>query len=88
MDWYQEAKANSRSAAELIDLLYTKVATLLIEELDLTIAQPSLFKGNTQLAEQIYQWGHLIPGGKMSAEFGGMNHSAKIIRDKQKKGMI
>jgi nucleoside 2-deoxyribosyltransferase len=88
MDWYQEAKANTQSAAELIDRLYTKVAKLLVEELDLTIAEPSLFKGDTQLAENIYQWGHLIPGGKMSAEFGGKEHSAKIISSKKGKGLI
>ena len=88
MDWYQEAKSNSQTAAELIDLLYTKVANLLVKELDLTIAEPPLFKGNVGLAESIYQWSHRMPGGKMSAKFGSLEHSAKIVKDKFKKGLI
>jgi len=88
MDWYQEAKANSQTPTEMIDHLYPRIAKLLIEELDRTISESSLFKGNTKLAESIYSWTHQIPGGKIIEGYGGANHIKGIIESKHKKGLI
>ena len=88
MDWYHEAKANSQSPHEMIDLLYNRIANLLIKELDATLTESSLFKGNMELAENIYSWAHQIPGGSIRETTGEFDHIKNLVKNKNGKRLI
>ena len=86
IEYHQEAMNEGGSLSEAMDLLYTRIAALLIENFDAAIKEPPAFKGDSKQLEAIYQWALAFPGGGLDGHLS--EPVEQIIRLKQEKGLI
>jgi len=63
MEIYQNAIRNSGSLDEAMDLLYSRIASRLIESLDSVRSLTPVFKGDKSQIEGLYRWALTFPGG-------------------------
>ena len=86
IEYHQEAMNASSSLNEAMDLLYTRIATLLIESFDAIIKETPVFKGDSKQLEAIYQWALAFPAGELDSHLS--EPVEQIVAKKKQKGLI
>ncbi len=84
--YHQESMNAGGSLSEVMDILYTRIASLLIENFDAIIKETPVFKGDSNQLEALYQWALTFPGGgleKLCSE-----SLEQIVASKKKKRLI
>ena len=84
--YHQEAMKASGSLSEAMDLLYTRIASLLIENFDAVREEAPVFKGDDDQLEALYRWALTFPAGgleKLCSE-----PLEQIVASKKQKGLI
>jgi hypothetical protein len=84
--FHQEAMNASGTLSEAMELLYTRIASLLIENFDAIIKEKPVFKGDNKELEAMYRWALEFPGGDLEKLCPGPVE--QIIRSKKQKGLI
>ena len=84
---YQEAIAKSQALSDAVDLYYTEIAQLVIENLDSVRNEKSLVKGDQKKLEILYQWVLSFPGGGIDKLFSSTSFVDKILTAKISKGI-
>jgi hypothetical protein len=86
IEYHQEAMNAGGSLNEAMELLYTRIASLLIENFDAIMKETPIFKGDNKELEAMYKWALAFPGGgleKLCTE-----SVEKIVAMKKEKGLI
>jgi hypothetical protein len=86
IEYHQAAMNASGSLQEAMDLLYTRISSLLIENFDAIIKEPPVFKGDNKQLEALYQWALAFPGGGLEKLCS--DPLEKIVASKKEKGLI
>ena len=84
---YQEAVAESQTLNETIDSYYSRIARLIIENMDTVRKEKPLLKGDFKRLETLYQWALTFPGGGIDKLNSGTSFVDQILAAKIKKGI-
>ena len=88
MAWYKEAKAVHPTNEAVIQEIYTKVATGLIQTLDEVRQETPLMANNQIDPELIYQWAALVPGSDFTPQVSEKAYIKSLISQKNQKGVL
>jgi hypothetical protein len=84
---YQEAVAESQTLNETIDSYYSRIARLIVENLDAVRKEAPLLKGDLKRLETLYQWALTFPGGGIDKLASGTSFVDQILAAKIQKGL-
>ncbi len=84
---YQEAVAESQTLNETIDSYYSRIARLIIENMDTVRKEKPLLKGDFKRLETLYQWALTFPGGGIDKLASGTSFVDHLLAAKIKKGI-
>jgi hypothetical protein len=84
---YQEAVAESQSLNETIDSYYSRIARLIITNLDSVRKEKPLLKGDLKRLETLYQWALTFPGGGIDKLLSNPTFVDQILAAKIQKGI-
>jgi len=84
--YHQEAVKTSSSLSEAMDLLYTRIASQLIENFDAVRKEAPVFKGDKSQLEGIYRWALTFPAGGLEKLCS--QPLDQIIASKRERGLI
>jgi hypothetical protein len=85
---YQEAIAKSPALSNALNLYYTEIAQLVIENLDSVRNEKSLVKGDQKKLETLYQWVLKFPGGGIDKLVSSTSFVDQLLAAKIKKGLV
>ena len=85
---YQEALQKDQTLNETIDSYYSRIARLIIENLDSVRKEAPLLKGDLKRLETLYQWALTFPGGGIDKLASGSSFVDHLIGAKIKKGLV
>jgi hypothetical protein len=88
IEYYQEAVKDSGSLNEAMDVLYERIANLLIERFDSVKDQPPIFVGDGRQLQELYEWAISFPGSGLDKLFPDTSSLEGIIKAKKEKGVI
>lgn len=84
---YQEAVAKSQSLNETIESYYSRIAGLIVENLDTVRREKPLLKGDLKRLETLYHWALTFPGGGMEKMLSNPALVSQILTAKVQKGI-
>lgn len=84
---YQEAVEKSQTLNETINSYYSRIARLIIENLDTVRKEEPLLKGDLKRLETLYQWALTFPGGGIDKLASGTSFVDQILVSKIRKGL-
>jgi nucleoside 2-deoxyribosyltransferase len=84
---YQEALQENQTLNESIDSYYSRMARLIIENLDTVRKEEPLLKGDLKKLETLYQWALTFPGGGIDKLASGTSFVDQILAAKIQKGL-
>lgn len=85
MVWYQEAQARAETWYDVVQHLYTRAATVLIDQLDAVRREPPLPKGTQADMEKLYRWALRFPGSGLENQAASLIQ--KVVAEKHTKGL-
>ena len=84
---YQEAVEESQTLGEAIENYYSRIAPLIVENLDLVRTEKPLLKGDRKKLKILYQWALTFPGGEIAKIVSGTSFVDQLVAAKIKKGL-
>jgi nucleoside 2-deoxyribosyltransferase len=84
---YQKAVAQNRSLNETIESYYSRIAGLIIENLDTVRREKPLLKGDLKRLEALYQWALTFPGGGIDKVLSNPAFVGQVLAAKVQKGV-
>ena len=84
---YQKAVAQNRSLNETIESYYSRIAGLIIENLDTVRSEKPLLKGDLKRLEALYQWALTFPGGGIDKMLSNPTFVGQVLAAKVQKGV-
>jgi len=84
---YQEAEEKSQTLNETFDNYYSRIARLVVENLDSVRREKPLLKGDRKKLEILYQWALTFPGGGIDQLLSNSTLVDQILATKIKKGL-
>jgi nucleoside 2-deoxyribosyltransferase len=87
MAFYQQTMRETDLLSEAMDNLYSRIASILIEGLDLVRSIPPLPKGDQTQLEALYQWALKFPGSHLEKLFS-QSSIKKLLATKREKGLV
>ena len=84
---YQEAIEKSQALSDAVNLYYSEIAQLVIENLDSVKQEKSLVRGDQKKLETIYRWALKFPGGGMDKLASSTSFIDQILAAKIKRGL-
>jgi len=84
---YQEAIEKSQALNDAVNLYYSEIAQLVIENLDSVRQERSLVRGDQKKLETLYQWALKFPGGGMDKLASSTSFINQILAAKIKRGI-
>lgn len=87
MAFYQQTMMETDSLSEAMDNLYSRIASILIEGLDLVRSIPPLPKGDQSQLEALYQWALKFQGSHLEKLFSKPSIE-KLLATKREKGLV
>ncbi|MBT4264925.1 MAG: hypothetical protein HN580_15590 [Deltaproteobacteria bacterium] len=88
MAWYKESKAAHQTDEAVIQEIYTKLATSLIQTLDEVRQEPPLMGSHNIDPELIYQWAALVPGSDFTPQVSDKTYLKNLVLQKKQKGVL
>lgn len=88
MEWYNDERDKSGMLSEVLDRYYYRIATALIEQLDIVLQEQSVLSGSDADLERIYDWALRFPGGGFSDLFAGTSAVRELVSKKRSKGLL
>ena len=85
MEWYQKETGVGGGLDRISDRLYARIASALVEELDLVRAEPPVLKGQVAEMAKVYRWALRFPGGGL---FDASIDVEQLVRGKIDNGML
>ncbi|MGD8298762.1 MAG: nucleoside 2-deoxyribosyltransferase [Desulfobacterales bacterium] len=85
---YQEAVEESQTLSEAIESYYSRLAPLIVENLDSVRTEKPLLKGDRKKLEILYQWALTFPGGEIAKLISSASFVNQIVAAKIKKGLV
>ena len=82
MSWYQEAAFAGGSLDEVIERLYTRIASALVAELDAVLQEPPLHSTEEEMLG-LYRWATRFPGGGLEKLFSDRKLKS-VVRAKRR----
>jgi nucleoside 2-deoxyribosyltransferase len=84
---YQEALQESQTLNETIESYYSRLARLIIENLDTVRKEKPLLNGDLNRLETLYQWALTFPGGGIEKLISNPTFVGQILAAKIQKGI-
>ena len=84
---YQEAIEKSQALSDAVNLYYSEIAQLVIENLDSVRTEQPLLRGDQNRLESLYQWALMFPGGGMDKLASSTSFIDQILAAKIKRGL-
>jgi nucleoside 2-deoxyribosyltransferase len=84
---YQKSVAQNRSLNETIESYYSRIAGLIIENLDIVRTEKPLLKGDLKRLEAIYHWALTFPGGGIDKMLSNPAFVDQVLAAKVQKGV-
>jgi hypothetical protein len=84
---YQEAEEKSQTLIETFDIYYSRIARLVVENLDSVRREKPLLKDDRKILEILYQWALTFPGGGIDQLLSNSTLVDQILATKIKKGL-
>jgi hypothetical protein len=85
---YQQAIEKSQALSDAVNLYYTEIAQLVIENLDSVRKEKSIVKSDQKKLETLYQWALKFPGGGIDKSLSDAAIVDQIIAAKINKGLV
>jgi hypothetical protein len=85
---YQKAVAQNRSLNETIESYYSRIAGLIIENLDTVRSEKPLLKGDLKRLEALYYWALTFPGGGIDKMLSNPTFVGQVLAAKVQKGVV
>jgi nucleoside 2-deoxyribosyltransferase len=85
---YQEEMLASSSLQDGMERLYTRIAAMIIEKLDLVQKTSPVFKGDRSQLETLYHWALTFPAGSLDLLLAEESYVEKIVDSKLQKKVI
>ena len=85
---YQEATEEGQRLNEVFDIYYTRIARMVIEDLDSVKTEQPLLKGDQKKMEMLYQWALAFAGGGIDKLVSGSSFVDQIVAAKIRKGLV
>jgi nucleoside 2-deoxyribosyltransferase len=85
---YQEEMLENISLQDGMERLYTRIAAMIIEKLDLVRKASPVFQGDRSQLEALYRWALTFPAGALDSLLADASYVEKMIDSKLKKKLI
>jgi hypothetical protein len=84
---YKESVQKSQSLNETFDIYYSRIARMVVENLDSVRMEKPLLKGDRKKLEILYQWALAFPGGGIDKLLANPTFVDEILATKINKGL-
>jgi hypothetical protein len=84
---YQEAIGKRQALSDAVNLYYSEIAQLVIENLDSVRTEQPLLRGDQNRLESLYQWAITFPGGGIDKLVSSTSFVDQLLAAKIKKGI-
>ncbi len=88
MAWYQQARGEGGTLAEVSQRFYSRIALIITENLDAVRQEAPLPKGERADLETLYRWALRFPGSGFETYGSEPSFVAQLLREKRNKGLI
>ena len=88
MAWYHQAQQEGGTLDDITARYYQRIATTIIESLDLVRHESPLPKGTAADIERLYQWALRFPGGGFAAHCAEPSFIEALVAEKLQRGLI
>ena len=82
---YQEATGKSQTLKQALDIYYTAIARMVIENLDSVRKEQSLLEGDQKRLKTLYRWALQFPGGEIDKLVSDTSFVNRIVAAKIRK---
>ena len=86
--WYQQARGEGGTLAEVSQRFYSRIALIIAENLDAVRQEAPLPKGERADLETLYRWALRFPGSDFETYGSEPSFVAQLLREKRNKGLI
>jgi nucleoside 2-deoxyribosyltransferase len=87
MAWYQQARQAGGTFQDILQRLYERIATVVVQSLDAVRHEPPLPKGLPAEVESLYRWALRFPGGGFEESCATSLRIDRLVAEKRAKGL-